>query len=82
MKISRIERQIQLNKLWHGYLQVCKSKQHAINAMRKVTGKRYSVDFTEQDIANLCEDLSLREDEKNGLNDLVFTQYNGEYEDI
>ena len=82
MKISRIERQIQLNKLWHGYLQVCKSKQHAINAMRKVTGKKWSADFTDADIGNLCDDINRREDDVKGLNGLEYTNYNGEYADL
>lgn len=81
MKISQIERQIKLNQLWRRYLKVCENKQHAINAMRKVTGKMHSADFTEQDIANLCEDLSWREDEASGVNQALFDYYHGDWGD-
>ena len=81
MKISQIERQIQLNDLWRRYLAVCENKQHAINAMRKVTGKIRSADFTDRDIGNLCDDINEREDEANGVNEALFDYYHGDWGD-
>ena len=81
MRISEIERKIQLNQLWRGYLAVCKNRYHAINAMRKVTGKMWSADFTDTDIGNLCDDLAWREDEAKGLNEALFDYYHGDWGD-
>ena len=81
MKIYEIERKIQLNQLWKRYLAVCKSKQHAINVMRKVTGKMWSADFMENDIGNLYEDLRWREDIANGLYEAEFEFEHGDWGD-
>ena len=81
MKISEIERKMQLNQLWRRYLAVCKNRQHAINAMRKVTGKLHSADFTEADIGNLCDDISWREDIANGLYEAEFEFKHGDWGD-
>lgn len=81
MRISEIERKIAINRLWHCYLRVCENEQHAINAMKKVTGKKRSADFTEEDIKKLCDDLCWREDEALGLNEVMFDYYHGDFGD-
>lgn len=59
------ERKTQLLQLWQRYLAVCDNqKEHAENAMKKVTGKVNSSDFTSEDIQALFEDIVRREDEK------------------
>ena len=58
------ERKIQLNQLYQRYMAVCDNqKQHVFNAMKKITGKDNSADFTQEDIKNLFEDVIRREDE-------------------
>ena len=58
------ERKIQLNQLYQRYLAVCDGqKNHVINAMRKITGKENSADFTADDIKALFDDVIRREDE-------------------
>ena len=62
---SRSERQTQLNQLWARYLDVCDGqKNHAINAIMKITGKKNSAEFTDEDIQALSDDVIRREDEK------------------
>ena len=59
------EREIQLNQLYQRYLAVCGGvKAHVINAMKKITGKDKSADFTQEDIKALFDDVIRREDEK------------------
>ncbi len=61
---SQNERNIQLRQLWERYLAVCDNqKDHAMNAMKKITGKSSSKDYTHEDIQKLFEDVIRREDE-------------------
>ena len=56
------ERDIQIRQLWQRYLDVCgHQKNHAINAMKKVTGKDKSSQYTDEDLHNLFEDVQERE---------------------
>ena len=58
------ERNTLLNDLWHGYLEVCGNQaNHAKNAMKKVTGKEASKDYTDEDFNALFEDLARRQAE-------------------
>ena len=58
------ERKRQLNELWQRYLNVCDNqKNHAINAMKAVTGKENSAMYTEDDINALFENIEQRESE-------------------
>ena len=58
------ERTALLNDLWHGYLEVCGNQaNHAKNAMKKVTGKEASKDYTDEDFNALFEDLARRQAE-------------------
>ena len=71
------ERKIQLNQLYQRYLAVCNGqKNHAFNAMKKITGKDNSSDFTADDIKALFDDVIRREDEamnaELGLTDVEF----------
>ena len=73
------ERKIQLTQLFNRYMAVCDGqKNHAINAMKKVTGKESSADFTQDDIKALFDDVIRREDEKTnaeiGFTDVEFSQ--------
>ena len=59
------EREIQLQQLYQRYLAICGgNKDNAINAMKKITGKDKSADFTQEDIRNLFDDVIKREDEQ------------------
>ena len=59
------EREIQVKQIYQRYLAVCDgNKNHAVNAMKKVTGKDRSADFTQEDIRNLFDDVIRREDEQ------------------
>ena len=59
------EREIQVKQIYQRYLAVCDgNKNHAVNAMKKVTGKDRSADFTQEDIRNLFDDVIKREDEQ------------------
>lgn len=59
------ERKIQLKQLYHRYLAVCDNqKDHAFNAMKKITGKDKSEDYTPEDIKALFEDVIEREYQK------------------
>ena len=57
------ERNTQLRQLWSRYQEVCGNPIHAKNAMKKVTGKDASKDYTDDDIHALFEDVIRREDE-------------------
>lgn len=75
------ERKIQLTQLFNRYMAVCDGqKNHAINAMKKVTGKESSADFTQDDIKALFDDVIRREDEKTnaeiGFTDVEFSATN------
>ena len=62
--LERIRRE-NLSQLWSRYLEVCDNqKNHAINAMKAVTGKDKSSDYDNEDIKKLFEDVQRREDEK------------------
>ena len=61
--IKHRERNNQLRQLWSRYQEVCGNSQHARNAMKKVTGKEASKDYTDDDIHALFEDVIRREDE-------------------
>ena len=50
-----------LSELWNRYVKVCGNKEHAKNAMKKVTGKENSKDFTDEDLEKLTEDVIRRE---------------------
>ncbi len=64
-KDDSAERKTQLSQLWGRYLAVCDNQaEHAENAMKKITGKVNSSDFTSEDIRLLFEDIVHREDEK------------------
>ena len=59
------ERKTALNQLYHRYLEVCGGqKEHAFNAMKKVTGKDKTSEYTREDIKALFEDIIKREDAK------------------
>ena len=59
------ERTIQLRQLWQRYLDVCDGqKNHAKNAIVKITGKDKMSDFTREDIQALFADVIRREDEQ------------------
>ena len=59
------ERKIQLKQLYHRYLAVCDNQQnHAFNAMKKITGKDSSDDYTPEDIKALFKDVIEREYQK------------------
>lgn len=59
------ERKTQINQLWQRYFEVCgQQKEHAMNAILKITGKRNSAEFTDEDIQALFADVIRREDEK------------------
>ena len=50
--------------LWNRYLEVCNNqKEHAINAMKKITGDKPSAEFTDDDIEALIQDVERREKE-------------------
>ena len=57
------ERNTQLRQLWSRYQEVCGNPIHAKNAMKKITGKDASKDYTDDDIHALFEDVIRREDE-------------------
>ena len=58
------ERKEQLLQLWQRYLDVCDGqKDHAMNAMKKATGKERSGEYTEDDIKTLFKDIERRETE-------------------
>ena len=62
--IEQIRRE-NLSQLWTRYLDVCDNqKNHAINAMKAVTGKEKSSDYDNEDIKKLFADIQRREDEK------------------
>lgn len=64
-KYDKKERQEQIKHLWQRYLAVCDNqREHAQNAMKKVTGKVNSAKFTNDDIKALFEDILRREQEK------------------
>lgn len=72
------ERKIQLNQLYNRYLAVCNGqKNHVFNAMKKITGKENSADFTADNIKDLFDDVIRREDEamnaELGFTDVEFT---------
>ena len=57
------ERRNILRLLWGRYLAACKNEYHAKNAMKKVTGKDSSKDFTDDDLRTLMKDIERRENE-------------------
>ena len=68
------ERKKQIQELWQRYLNVCENqKNHAINAMKSVTGKDNSSMYTEEDIAKLFENVEMREN-KITNNQKAFTE--------
>ena len=70
------ERKTQLAQLYHRYLAVCNNqKAHAFNAMKKITGKDKSEDYTQEDIKALFADVIEREYQK--MNEEVAAQQNG-----
>ena len=63
--LSSKERDIQLAQIYQRYMAVCgNQKNHAINAMKAVTGKEHSADFTNDDLKALFADVIRREDEQ------------------
>lgn len=59
------ERKTQIKQVYQRYLAVCDGQQnHVFNAMKKITGKEHSEDYTAEDIKALFEDVIKREDEK------------------
>lgn len=50
-----------LSELWGRYVKACGNPEHAKNAMKKVTGKENSKDFTDEDLEKLTEDVIRRE---------------------
>lgn len=68
------EREIQVKQIYQRYLAVCDgNKNHAVNAMKKITGKDRSADFTQEDIRALFDDVIRREDEQMNV-EIGFTQ--------
>ena len=58
------ERKIALNQLYRRYMAVYgNDKEKVFNAMREITGKESSADFTHEDIQKLFDDVIKREDE-------------------
>ena len=54
-----------MKQIYQRYLAVCGgNKNHAVNAMKKITGKDRSADFTQEDIRALFDDVIRREDEQ------------------
>ena len=50
--------------MWHGYLEVCDNQaNHAKKAMKKITGKKASKDYIDEDFNALFEDLARRQAE-------------------
>ena len=60
---SAQERRGIIRMLWGRYVTVCKNEHHAKNAMIKVTGKKNSQDFTDEDLRKLMCDIDRRENE-------------------
>ena len=61
---SQQERRVMLKTLWGRYVTACKNNVfHAKNAMKKITGKEHSQDFTDDDIRALMRDIERRENE-------------------
>ena len=50
-------------RIWNLYIAVCGNKPHAQNAMKKVTGKEHTADYTDEDITALFEDVTRRKKE-------------------
>ncbi len=64
LPFSPQERRNILNMLWGRYVTACKGNvHHAKNAMKKVTGKDKSQDFTDDDLRTLMRDIERRENE-------------------
>lgn len=57
------ERRDMLRMLWGRYVTACKNEFHAKNAMKKITGKEKSQDFTDDDLRALLRDIERRENE-------------------
>lgn len=57
------ERRDMLRMLWGRYVTACKNEFHAKNAMKKITGKDKSQDFTDDDLRALLKDIERRENE-------------------
>ena len=63
--------------LWSRYLTVCDNqKEHAINAMKKITGDKPSSQFTDDDIEALLKDVERREEEFINTPDIVDVEQN------
>ena len=67
------ERNRQLKELWQRYLNVCgNQKNHALNAINAVTGGKHNLQYSEEEMRALFEDIERREKE------LADTQQNNE----
>ena len=63
--------------LWSRYLTVCNNvKEHAINAMKKITGDKPSSQFTDDDIEALVKDVERREYEFTNTPDILDVEQN------
>ena len=61
---SQQERREMLKMLWGRYVTACKNNvHHAKNAIKKITGKEHSQDFTDDDLRALMRDVERRENE-------------------
>lgn len=49
-----------LNAIWHGYMEVCGNKPHAVNAIKQVVGDRKKEEWTDADLAALESDIERR----------------------
>ena len=76
-KKDLIERKKQFRDLWQRYLNVCNNvKEHAINAMKKITGDKPSSEFTDDDIEALVKDVERREYEFINTPDILDVEQN------
>ena len=65
VEAQNTERKTQISQVYQRYLAVFDGqKNHVFNAMKKITGKDHSADYTSEDIKALFEDIIKREDEK------------------
>ena len=62
-KLKAENRKKTILRIWNLYIAVCGNKPHAQNAMKKVTGKEHTADYTDEDIAALFEDITRRKNE-------------------
>lgn len=67
-----------LSELWNRYVKVCGNPEHAKNAMKKVTGKENSKDFTDEDLEKLTEDVIRREFDAETVDEFFDTEEKAE----